>query len=125
VGVFSNLVLFAIYSFLLRAGTDLVELQTFMFVAVATNSLFYVFSIKSLRKNIWHENLMENKFLLIAVGLGFLLTWASMYVPVLKNLLGTVPLPLNEVVILMVLGMMTVLMIELVKGMYSKFSRES
>lgn len=118
VGFASNLVLLGLYSFLLTREVALQHLQTFMFVSMASNSLMYIFSIKSLKKNIWNEQIFDNKFLVGAVGLGFILTFAAVYVPLLQKLLGTVPLSSLDILVVFALGLTTIALIEFIKWIF-------
>lgn len=113
--VVSNLGLLLLYAWLLGLEIETARLQTIIFSALAINSLFYIFSIKSLGQNIWQVDLFDNKLLLGAVGLGFVLTLAAVYTPVLQLMLGTVSLSLVEIMGVFSLGVITVSTIEVVK----------
>lgn len=113
--VVSNLTLAILLAYLIDQTMPLERLQTIMFAAMATNSLFYIFSIKSLERNIWQINLWNNRPMLSAVVLGFILTLMAIYLPPLQNLLGTVSLDLIWLAIIVALGLVTVAVVELVK----------
>lgn len=118
VGFVSNIILLGLYAWLYQREVSLITLQTFMFTGMATNSLLYIFSIKSLKKNIWQEKIFDNKYLVGAVLTGFMLTLAAIYVPFLQNILGTVPLAIHELLFLLLLGVITIIMIEIIKWIF-------
>lgn len=93
VGVPTSLLFFALYYYLIRAGYDEAIVKTAIFSAFSASSLFVVFSIRSLRKPIFSLSLFSNPLLLggIVIGLGSIL--ASIYLPFLQEILGTVALP--------------------------------
>lgn len=58
---------FLIFSWVLHLTNDLVLARSVAFVTLGINSLVYVFSVKTLDKPCWHENVFNNGRLLIAV----------------------------------------------------------
>jgi len=86
-----------------------------VFAALTIDSIFYVFSCKSLRKNIWHIDLISNKFLAVSWLIAVIALFASLYLPLLNTLLGTVPLDLFDWSILIGLGLVELILIESAK----------
>jgi P-type Ca2+ transporter type 2C len=107
------LVLLFLYLFFNNLPVELI--QTVIFAAIGIDTLLYVFSIKSLREPIWRAPLFNNKFLLVAVLFGFLAVVLGVYAPVLNNVLGTVPLPISLVALVMGLAIIKMTFIEIVK----------
>lgn len=120
IGLTSDLLLLGLFLWLYGKGLPLEEVRTFVFVGLGINSLFYVFSVKTLRRNIWQENLMDNPWLLGAVGVGWLLLLPAVYWPVLQRVLATTPLGLWEWVLLVGLGLVQLTAIETAKWMFLK-----
>jgi len=118
IGIFTDLILLGLFFWLWRENHDISYVRTMVFVALAINSLFYVFSCKSLRKNLWHINPFSNKFLVGAVAIGFLMLIIAIYIPVLQNLLKTVPLGLYDWLILVGLGLANIISIEITKWFF-------
>ncbi len=76
---------------------DLVEGRSFIFASFAINSLIYIFAYRSLRRSILHSApLSANKPLIWAVGSGLLVAVLPFLVPALQDVLGIVPLPLED-----------------------------
>ena len=89
-----------------------------IFAGLTVESLFYVFSCKSLRQNIWRTNIFSNKLLIYAWIFGFVMLVLSIYVPVFQLLLKTVPLGLVDWTIILALGFFEMLLIEITKYIF-------
>lgn len=110
-----NIFLIAIYVWLTSTAMPLTEIRTIIFVILASNSLLYVFSVKSLKKNIWHQNLRDNHFLIFSVIFSFLLLIASVYWRPIQALIGTVSLSVWVMVGLFAISVAHLLLVEAVK----------
>ena len=92
-----------------------------IFVGLTIGSLFYVFSCKSLRKNIWDINLFSNKILIFGWAVGIIALLAAIYVKPLQNLLGTEPsLSLFDWGVVLSLGLLNLILIEVAKYYFIK-----
>jgi len=118
IGIFTDLILLGLFFWLWQENHDISYVRTMVFAALAINSLFYVFSCKSLRKNLWHINPFSNKFLVGAVAIGFFMLVIAIYLPVLQTLLKTVPLEVNDWLILVGLGLADIISIEITKWFF-------
>ncbi len=118
IGIITDLVLFAIFLYLWRTTGDLEHTRSFVFVALAIDSLFYVYSCRNFRKTIWHYNPFKNKLLNLAVFVGISVTVLSVYWSPLQSLLRTVPLNFWDWTILVGLGILQILLIEATKWVF-------
>ena len=89
-----------------------------VFAALGIDSLFYVFSCRSLRRNLWQMNPFSNKLLNFAVLFGLSMLVVSLYVPFFQNILKTVPLGLNDWIILACIGVFEIIAVEAVKWFF-------
>jgi len=115
IGIITDLALFAIFFYLWQTFDDMNYIRTFIFMALGIDSLFYIFSCRSLKHSIWQSNPFANKFLNISVLLGFAMLAATIYLPFLQNFLKTVPLGVTEWLWLIILGLFNIIMIEITK----------
>jgi Ca2+-transporting ATPase len=123
ISVITDLFLIALFYWLLRnTSYTQAHIQTIVFVGIGIDSLLYVFSCKSLRKNIWEYNPFSNLWLLGSVLASFMLLLAVIYTPLLQKLFETEPLSLFDWTILAVLGIVNVILIEFGKWVF--ISRE-
>ena len=120
ISIITDALLFGLFLWLLQTSYTLQHVQTVVFVGLGIGSLFYVFSIRSLRRNIWQYNPFSNLWVVGAVLLGFLLLLAAVYLPLFQFFLGTVALTLFDWSLLISLGLLNVLLIEIVKWYYIK-----
>jgi Ca2+-transporting ATPase len=118
IGIVTNIFTLAVYFWLLNQNLDLVLLQTIIFAIVALDSLLFVFSVKSLRHNIWHIHVFNNWLLNVSFIFGVVLLLAAVYLPPLNNLLGTVPLALDYWFYIIIVMLFNLLTIEAVKYYY-------
>ena len=118
IGLTADFFLLAIFLFLLDIKLSLETIRTIIFAGLAMDSLLYIFSCKTLRKNIWHENIFSNSFLVFSVGVGFLMLFVGIYLPFFNVILKTVPLEPIFWVLVIFKALLTVLGIEAVKWLF-------
>lgn len=120
-GVITDLILLTIFFAFYKFSTlSLDYIRTFTFAALGTDSLMYVFSLKSLDKSIFKTNLWSNYYLLVAVALGFLMMGLAVYLPGLNAVLKTTPLALPHVVLIFILGIFKISILETIKLFYNR-----
>jgi len=120
ISIITDIILFGLFLWLLQTPYTIQHIQTVIFVGLGIDSLFYIFSIRSLRRNIWQYNPFSNLWVTGAVVLGFLLLFAAVYLPLLQFFLGTVALTVFDWGLLVALGLLNVFLIEAVKWYYIK-----
>jgi len=123
IGIITDLILLAIFFWLWKRNHDIAYVRTMIFAALSIDSIFYVFSCRSLRKNIWHINLFSNKLLVFSWVFGIIMLIAALYFPPLQTLLKTVPLEIWDWLILGGLGLTEFFLIESVKYLFIKNKR--
>jgi len=115
IGLVTDLILLGVFFWLWNNNHDIAYVRTMIFVALSIDSIFYVFSCKSLRKNVWHTNIFSNKYLIMAWVISFLALFATVYLPVFNTFLKTVALGFYDWMILIGLGLVELGLIETVK----------
>ena len=98
-----------------KTNLEIDHIRTIIFAALGVDSLFYVFSIKSLRVPIYRYNIFSNKYLVLAVILGLSAIVAAVYAPILNTFLKTVPLSLPQVGLVILLGIVNIILVETAK----------
>ncbi len=120
IGIATDLILLGVFLFLLKIDWNIAHIRTIIFALLTIDSLAYVFSCKSLRKNIWQINPFSNRFLTFSVVFGWLMLLIAIYLPVFQTLLKTVPLSLNDWLIILALGILDFILIEATKYYFIK-----
>ncbi len=107
--------LFAQYFFLYRMGIELIRVRSILFTAMVVDILLFSFSARHLYSSCFARSLKPNYWLWVANAAGLALQLVVLYVPFLQKLFSTVPLHLNDW--LMVIGFACVqfLIIEMAK----------
>lgn len=112
IGLLTDVLLLGLAYLLEESGQSLAFVRTVVFAALTINSLFYVFSCRSLRRSVIEAGVWENKFLLGAVGIGFGMLLLGLYHPWFQVLLQTQSLAPRYWVLLVGLGLLELLLIE-------------
>ena len=94
VGVAVSVFLLALYLFLLNAGVATEIARSVLFASFGAYALITAFSFLDLSRPLFTYPLFQNRVLLLGVIVGLSLMAASLYVPVLQEILNTTPLPL-------------------------------
>jgi Ca2+-transporting ATPase len=90
--------------------------RTIVFTVLAVQELIYIFAYRSLRHSLAKSgNFFANKWLFGTVGLGFAQQLLALYIPALNNILGVVPLHLNDWILVFIVGFGILLIVETVK----------
>jgi len=121
VGIVSDFVLVGLFIWLAKfSGYDVLHIQTIMFAALGMDTLIFIFSIKTLHKSAFSREALNNKYLLGAVAIGFVLMFSAIYLPFLNKLLGTMPLGLFALSLAFGTGIFRLIFIEVVKAYMRK-----
>jgi len=113
--VATDVILFLVYSFLIKTGVGIELSRTIIFAILGIDSLMFVFSCKSLYKNVWEINVFSNKYLNWSVTGGAVLLLAGIYVPTISSVLGTVAIPAGIWLWIVILAALDLAMIEMIK----------
>ncbi|MBT6253745.1 HAD-IC family P-type ATPase [Candidatus Uhrbacteria bacterium] len=124
IGIVTDIGLLLLFWVLIGREYDIAHLRTIMFSALAIDSLFYVYAVKSLRHSIFRTKLFQNKWLNIAVVAGILLQLSAIYAPPLQELFSTVSLQFYDWIILIVLSLIKLVVIEVSKEGVMLFKRK-
>jgi P-type Ca2+ transporter type 2C len=122
IGVVIDLILLSLFFYLNKL--DLFEIgyiRTIIFTALGLDSLIYVFSCKSLQHSIFKSKIFNNRFLLVAVLVGFLIQLSALYVPQLANIFNFSFLGPHEWLLVFSLAFMKLVLIEFTKYTYTSF----
>ncbi|MDP3998147.1 MAG: HAD-IC family P-type ATPase [bacterium] len=120
VSFFSALSALLVFGYFLITAGNLELARSVVFGVLGINTLFYVFSCRSLRHPIFKMDFFGNPYLLLAVFAGLALQIIPFYLPSLREFLNLVPLGLGEWMVVLVISLLVVLNIELVKWISNK-----
>lgn len=119
VGILTDLMLFGIYFYLERAGFELHEVRTFIFVALGLDSLVYIFAVRKFRSSVFTSNPFQNKWLILGVAIGFVLQVMPLVVVPLRELFGFVPISPVEWLVVFGLSLVDLILIEIIKEVFN------
>ncbi len=98
---------------MLKNSDVLAHAQTYAFTVLAISQLFNAIGTRNLNRSIFRYNHLNNRMMMIAVSVGFLMQIAVTEIPGLTHIFGTVELTIQEWVILVGLSMIPLLAHEL------------
>jgi Ca2+-transporting ATPase len=97
ISIASTIFALTVFGHFYRVHGNPVEGQSVVFASFAINSMVYIFAYRSLRRPILRTgSLSRNKPLVVAVVAGLVTAAIPFFVPALRNLLGIVPLTIEE-----------------------------
>lgn len=114
---FSLLWLFYYYS---KAYGDISYARTMTFVGLGITSLFYIYSVRGLKKSVFQINPFSNKMLIASTVLGISMLFVAVYIPFFNKILGTTQLFLADWLILLVYGFMSIVVYEIGKKIFKQ-----
>lgn len=112
VGGVGALLLFVFY---FNKTNDLVLARSVAFAALGINSLVYVFSIRTLTKPFWSQDIFKNKWLNIAVFGGMVLQFLPFSLKVLQRFFEVKPLNLVQLAAIFAVALVMFIIIEVSK----------
>ncbi len=97
---------------------DLDLARTIVFTTIAIDSLFYIFSCRSIRNSIFNKQFFSNIYLIAAVIISFIFQLLAIYWSPLQKILRTKPLNLEHWFFIIIISLMVVFTIELAKMIF-------
>ena len=119
-GITSALLLLGIFAWFFLNGYEMIYVRSVVFVGLAINSLFVIFSLRSLRRSIFKMNPLNNKYLVGSVLFGLFMLLVALYVPFFQNLLQLVELQPIHWVLMAGIGMSQILLVEIIKWFFNR-----
>ena len=120
VSVFSGIFALAFFAYVLNAGGDIKLARSVAFLTLGVNSLVYVFSVRNLTTPFWKSSILENKWLIVAVGAGFILQVVPFVTPQTREFFGTASLPLNFWFVSLALSALMFIIVEVSKSVFRR-----
>lgn len=96
VSMTKGLIALGLFYYVFGATGNFQKASTIAFTILAVGSLFYAFSIRSLRRSIFQKDIFSNVYLVIATIIGFSLQLFAIYNEYFQKILKTVPLDMND-----------------------------
>jgi P-type Ca2+ transporter type 2C len=123
IGIITDVILLGMFLYFWQQGFDVAYIRTMIFAVLGFDSLFYIFSCKSLHRSILDTNIFSNKLLILSVIFGLIALLTAIYIPALNLVLGVIPLALSDWVIIVGLGIIEIILVEITKDYFIKRHR--
>jgi len=118
VSAVAGLVAFASFFVVYKNTNNLVLARSIAFITLGFNSLAYVFSIRTLMSPFWKNHIFENKWLILAVLVGFTLQIFPFMTLATRQFFGLTNVDLIYWVIAAGVSLLMFLVIEIFKSIY-------
>lgn len=113
-----NTILFLIFYYTLENVNNIIYAQTMTFVGLGITSRLYIFSIRDLQTPIFKYNPFDNFFVNISTIFGFVMIFVAVYTGFLNNILNTVPLHINDIIMLFLYSIVSLFIYEFYKWLF-------
>jgi Ca2+-transporting ATPase len=119
IGFINDILILIFYWWMFNQGNiEMDKIRTIVFVTLSIDALLYVFSCRSMRHTVLTMNPFSNRLLNIAVVIGASLMVSGVYFPPFQTILRTVPLTAQEWIKPIIIAVISVILIEIVKGVF-------
>jgi Ca2+-transporting ATPase len=112
------------FIFLLSTDVPFIHARTAAFTVLAATQWFNVLNCRSERESAFRFSFQRNKWLMGGLAAGIVLQMAVVYFPPLNSVFHTVPLPLNELLVLLFISSL-VFWIEEIRKFFVRRRREN
>ena len=123
IGIATDLALLGVFFYLYQSGFDLTHIRSIVFAGLALDSLFFAYSLRSLRRPLWQILPLTNPFFIFSLVLSVGLLFVAFIFEPLQNLLSVVPLTRMEFSIILALGVLDLILIEAGKWFFIRRGR--
>jgi len=124
ISITSTIAALLIFGYYFGIHGDAAEGRSLVFASFAVNSMIYIFAYRSMRQPLYRMNkLSQNMPLVWAVLAGLLLVAIAFVVPGIRNLLGIVPLSLNQWVLIAGIALFLLVAVEIGKWVRNSLAR--
>ncbi len=118
ISIIPNIVLFGIFLYYMKTTGDIALVRTLMFIGIGIDALFYIFSIRSMKKMVWQISLNKNYYLIYALVFSWIMLVTAIYFKPLQILLRTVPLSIEQWGLMLSFGLLNLMLIEIIKAIF-------
>ena len=115
IGIATDLVLFGLFLYLQQEGFELDQIRTLMFLGLAIDSIFFGYSLRSLRRPLWKISFFGNPFFWLSLAISISLLIIVFLFESLASLLSLVSVSMFGVAFIILFGITNLFLIELGK----------
>jgi magnesium-transporting ATPase (P-type) len=115
IGIFSSLLLFILYYWLLKIGIDNNVARSVFFVCFSSYILAVAFSFRSLKKSVFSFNPFSNRKLNLSLLIATFFLILTMTVPLIRDILHLAPLPVSWLPFILFWLVLNILLVEFAK----------
>jgi Ca2+-transporting ATPase len=122
ISILGSAMMIGFFMMLFAAGVPIEKIRTLVFGALSLLALSYTFSLKDIRVPLWRIPVLDNKMLLLGMGVSLALLAVTFTLPSLRSLLSLEPLSLFEVSLLVFFALANVAVMEIAKAVTARIT---
>jgi Ca2+-transporting ATPase len=122
ISILGSAMMIGFFMMLFAAGVPIEKIRTLVFGALSLLALSYTFSLKDIRVPLWRIPALDNKMLLLGMGVSLALLAITFTLPSLRSLLSLEPLSLFEVSLLVFFAFANVAVMEIAKAVTGRIA---
>ncbi len=119
-GILTDLVLFALFYYLLEIDMEINQIRTFIYMVVGLSSLGYAMAVRTLRGSIFSHSPFKNPLFVLALVVGLVLQFVPILIPFVRDLFQLMPLNGLEWILVASLVLLNLTIIELIKWGFNR-----
>ncbi len=123
ISVITGAVNLGLFVWLYKRTGDVDYARTMIFLSIGIDSLFFMFSIRSLRKLLHQTHLFSNPWLVLSLFVGIAAQALPIYVPVMQTYFGTVPLAFDDWALIFAVVVVEMAIIEFCKYIFLRLAK--
>lgn len=123
IGIATDIVLLGLFAYLQQGGYELAHIRTIMFLGLAIDSIFFGYSLRSLRQPLWKISLLGNLFFWLALAISISLLMLAFVFEPLSSILSLVSISAFDLFLIILFGISNLLLIEMGKWWFIRRGR--
>ena len=120
ISVTAGLIALSLFVYSYTQTQDVTYSRSVAFLSLGVNSLFFVYSVRTLTNPFWKSELFANKWLNVAVVAGFVLQFLPFYFAPLGKFLGVTRVGLEIIAVIIISSLLMFAIIEVMKSIFRK-----
>lgn len=112
IGLTTDVLLLGLFLYLQQSGYGIEHIRTLMFLGLALDSIFFAYSLRSLRRPLWRIRPFNNPFFIFSLLTSIFLLFSAFFFESIGNLLSVTSLGMQDIVIILTLGVFDIIAIE-------------
>ena len=122
-GAFIGIAALVVFAYGLNQGYSVETARTMAFTTMALGQLFHIFNVRGKNSFGLDKSVLQNPFLIVALGVSVLLQLLAVYLPFFNRVMGTEPLDAYKWLLIVIAAALPTALIQAKRVVYNKKKR--